>query len=81
MEIDLVGCALWVLSPGAAAAMAPKRESKAKGKDPDEDRVHVVVRIRPPVRKDEKCTPRPAPCLLFRPAKHMRALIRSGAGC
>ena len=32
--------------------MAPKRQSAAGGKD--EDRVRVVVRIRPPVRKDEK---------------------------
>merc|ERR1719224_223145 len=32
--------------------MAPKRASTAGGKD--EDRVRVVVRIRPPVRKDEK---------------------------
>ena len=31
--------------------MAPKKQSTG-GKD--EDRVHVVVRIRPPVRKDEK---------------------------
>ena len=32
--------------------MAPKRSSAAGGKE--EDRVRVCVRIRPPVRKDEK---------------------------
>ena len=32
------------------ACAAPKKGSK----DPDEDRLHVVVRIRPPVRDDEK---------------------------
>ena len=36
--------------------MAPKKKSEAgkDGKDGGEDRVHVVVRIRPPQRKDEK---------------------------
>jgi len=37
--------------------MAPKRQSAGKGgKDGEDgpDRVHVVVRIRPPIRKDEK---------------------------
>jgi len=36
--------------------MAPKKDSKKAGKEGDgqDDRVHVVVRIRPPVRKDEK---------------------------
>ena len=33
--------------------MAPKKTAKGGGGG-DEDRVHVVVRIRPPVRKDEK---------------------------
>ena len=34
--------------------MAPKRNSTAGKGGGDDDRVHVVVRIRPPVRKDEK---------------------------
>ena len=34
--------------------MAPKRTSTAGKGGGDEDRVRVVVRIRPPVRKDEK---------------------------
>jgi len=35
--------------------MAPKRTSvSGKGGAGGDDRVHVIVRIRPPVRKDEK---------------------------
>ena len=34
--------------------MAPKRASTAGKGGGEEDRVRVVVRIRPPVRKDEK---------------------------